>query len=76
VNGTSVHRPKFLIYRLVKYEESSPGPNRENASDTLLHFLEAGFLAEAVRPVTPLMDEDYEARSTAFTVCFIECRTV
>ena len=39
-------------------------------------FLEAGLVAAAVRPVAPCMDEDYETRSTTFTVLFGECRTV
>jgi len=33
-------------------------------------------MADTVRPVTPFMDEDYEAHSTVFTVCFIECMAV
>jgi len=39
-------------------------------------FLEASLMAAAVRPVAPFMDEDYETRSAAFTVCFGKCRTV
>jgi hypothetical protein len=39
-------------------------------------FLEAGFMAAAVRSVALLMDKDYEARPATFTVCLGKCRTV